>query len=552
MFWFHALYLFFSLRLVCLGQTLSQMNRRDFVKAAGISAMAAASPGLWAARQASAAEEYHRLDRAQLQKLADQAMSTARKLGASYADIRICRYNSEDLSTREERVESISNTKDFGFGVRVLVNGTWGFASSSQVTESQVDKITRHALEIARANHPLQKRKVEIESIPAYQEDWVMPMRRDPFTVSVEEKAQKLLAINAAAMKAGAAFCSSGMSQVKEEKFFASTRGSVISQSRVRILPWFSATAVDKASGKFEERASFAAPRGSGYEYIEEYDFLSEAAKAAEEAKQKLKAKSVEPGKKDLVLHPTNLWLVIHESVGHPTELDRALGYEANFAGTSFVTTEKLGKLRYGSEYVTIMGDRTQAGGLSTIGYDDDGVNTKGAEFPIINKGRFENYQMSIGFAKSIKRPRSNGCAFADSWDKFPLQRMPNISLQPGNRKVSIDNLISDVKDGIYIMGNGSWSIDQQRYNFQLGGQVFYEIKNGKLGQMLRDVAYQGNTVDFWNACDGVCGKEEYFLGGTFNCGKGQPEQGAPVSHGAVPARFRNINVINTGRSDIS
>jgi TldD protein len=284
---------------------------------------------------------------------------------------------------------------------------------------------------------------------------------------------------------------------------------------------------------------------------VEGYDFVGEAARVSEEAARKISAKSVEPGKKDLVIHPTNLWLTIHESVGHPTELDRALGYEANFAGTSFVTTEKLGKLRYGSEFITILGERTQEGGLSTIGYDDDGVKTKGAEFAIIKEGRFENYQMAMGSAKAIGRAGSNGCAFADGWDKFPIQRMPNISLQPGPKKVSAQDLISDVKDGIYVVGNGSWSIDQQRYNFQFGGQVFYEIKNGKLGQMLRDVAYQGNTVDFWNACDGVGGKEEYYLGGTFSCGKGQPEQSAPVSHGAVPARFRKINVINTNRTDI-
>jgi TldD protein len=528
------------------------MNRRAFVKATAVSTLAVSAPQFFIRAAAPSAEVvYERLDKRRCQKLADIALSTAKRLGASYADVRICRYNNEDVNTREDHVESVSNSKDFGFGVRVLVNGTWGFASSSQVQEAQVEKTARYAVEIAKANHSLQKRAVELETLYAHQDDWVMPMRKDPFGVPVEDKVQKLLSINAGALKAGAAFCSSGMSFVREEKFFASSRGSSISQLRVRSFPQFSVTAVDKKSGKFENRHSFAAPRGSGYEYVEEYDFAGEVVKATEEARMKLKAKTVEPGKKDLIIHPTNLWLTIHESVGHPTELDRALGYEANFAGTSFVTTDKMGKLRYGSEYVTIVGDRTQEGGLSTIGYDDDGVQTKGAEFPIIKNGRFENYQMAIGFAKAIHRDGSNGCAFADSWDRFPLQRMPNISLQPAKKKVSVDDLIADVKDGIYIMGDGSWSIDQQRYNFQFGGQVFYEIKNGKLGQMLRDVAYQGNTVDFWNACDGICSKEEYYLGGSFSCGKGQPEQGAPVSHGAVPARFRQINVINTSRTDI-
>lgn len=527
------------------------MNRRAFVKATVVSTLAVSTPQLWVVGAVRREDVYQGLDKQFCQKLADVALTTAKRLGAGYADVRVCRYNNEDINTREERVEGVSNSKDFGFGVRVLVDGTWGFASSSQVNEKQVEKTTRYAVEIAKANQGLQKRRVELETIPGYRDNWVMRMRKDPFSVSIEEKAQWLLAINAAALKAGAAFCSSAMSFVKEEKFFASSRGSSISQLRVRSFPRFNVTAVDKSTGKFENRHSFAAPRGSGYEYVEQYDYMSEVAKATEEARMKLKAKSVEPGKKDLVIHPTNLWLTIHESVGHPTELDRALGYEANFAGTSFATTEKLGKLRYGSEFVTIVGDRTQEGGLSTIGYDDDGVKTQGAEFPIIKNGRFENYQMSVGFAKAISRARSNGCAFADSWDKFPIQRMPNISLQPGKKKVSVEDLIADVREGIYILGNGSWSIDQQRYNFQFGGQVFYEIKNGKIGQMLRDVAYQGNTVDFWNACDGIGGKEEYYLGGTFNCGKGQPGQGAPVSHGAVPARFRKISVINTRRTDI-
>ena len=526
------------------------MTRRVFVKSVAGSALAASAPCLLIRSASAAGEEVHqRLDKASFKNLADHALRTAKKLGASYADLRVCRYHAEHVSTREERVESVSDARSYGFGVRVLWRGTWGFASSRNVTE--LDKMTRYAVEIAKANHSIQKHKVELETVPAYQDDWTMSMKVDPFTISVEEKIKALLAINTAAMKSGAAFVHSSMSFVKEEKFFASSRGSLISQTRVRNFPRFNVTVVDKGSGRFENRHSFAAPRALGYEYVGECDLAGEAVKASEEAKMKLAARSVEPGRKDLVIHPTNLWLTIHESVGHPTELDRALGYEANFAGTSFVTTDKLGKLKYGSEFVTIVGDRTQPGGLSTIGYDDDGVRTKGAEFNILKNGRFENYQTSIGFAKKIGRGRSNGCSYADSWDSFPLQRMPNISLQPGAKKVSVDELIADIKDGIYILGDGSWSIDQQRYNFQFGGQVFYEIKNGKLGPMLRDVAYQGNTVDFWNACDGVCGQEEYFLGGAFNCGKGQPQQVAPVSHGAVPARFRKINVINTNRSDL-
>lgn len=491
------------------------------------------------------------IDKATFKRLADIALATAKKAGASYADIRLCRYANEFLFAREDRVQRIDNSTNFGFGVRVLVGGTWGFASSSTVSEQQVQRIATAAAEIAKANISIQKNKVELETLPAYSDVWTMPMKVDPFSVSTADKAALLLSINATAQKAGADFCSSQLFFVKEEKYFASSYGSYIEQSRVRSYPSFTVTAVDKKNGRFETRDSFAAPAGKGYDYITGYDFTSEAAKASEEARKKLTAKSVAPGKYDLVIHPTNLWLTIHESVGHPTELDRALGYEANYAGTSFVTTEKLGKLKYGSDLVTIVGDRSQAGGLATVGYDDDGVKTKGAEFNIVKDGKFENYQMAMGQAALIGRERSNGCAFADSWSTFPIQRMPNISLQPSPKDVKLDELFSGIKDGIFIMGDGSWSIDQQRYNFQFGGQVFYEIKNGKLGGMLRDVAYQGNTIEFWNACDAVGGESEYFLGGTFNCGKGQPGQGAPVSHGAVPARFRNITVLNTERGDL-
>ena len=529
-----------------------RVNRREFVKrTAGAAVLISAPDLLVRSVDAAARDRGLGLDKAGFRNLADAALATAKKFKASYADLRVCRYLHEAFDTREERVESVSSAVNSGFGVRVLIDGTWGFASSDGVTVEQVEKTARLAAEIARANHAIQKRRVELEKLRGPDDEWVMPMRRDPFNVSVEDKLKLLLAVNAAAQKAGADFCSSSMTFVREEKFFASTYGTLLRQVRVRSFPRFRVTVVDKATGRFESRKSFAAPRGSGYEYVEGCDLVSEVARASEEAKQKHKAKSVEPGKKDLLIHPTNLWLTIHESVGHPTELDRALGFEANFAGTSFVTPEKLGKLRYGSELVNIVGDRTQKDGLSTVAYDDDGVKTKGAEFHIVRNGKFEDYQMAVGFAQRVGRKRSNGCAFADSWDKFPLQRMPNISLQPGRKRISIEDLASDIKDGVYILGDSSFSIDQQRYNFQFTGQVFYEIKDGKIGQMLRDVAYQGNTVDFWNSCDGLCGREEYFLGGAMNCGKGQPQQVAPVSHGAVPARFRQVNVLNTQRSDI-
>jgi TldD protein len=503
-------------------------------------------------RNAAAIEAADNLDLTGKLHLADVALDIAKSKGASYADFRLCRDQSEYLECREHRLEESSSGISAGFSVRVLLDGTWGYAGSPLATEDEVRKMALRAIEVAKASQPLQLRKFVLEDIPVYNDRWDMPMKADPFVVPADEKIAHMLAINEAALKAGANYSTTAFSFVREEKFFASSTGSRITQSRVRSMPEAEVTVIDQATGKFASRATLAAPRGSGYDYILGYDFVGEAAKAAEQAREKLKAKSVAPGKYDLVLDPTNLWLPIHESVGHPTELDRALGWEANFAGTTFCTPDKLGKLQYGSELMTVNADRSQEGGLSTVGYDDDGVRSIGAEFPIIENGIFKNYQMAIGQAQLIGQPRSNGCAFADSWDSFPMQRMPNVSLQPGKTPCKLDDLFSGIKRGIYIVGNGSWSIDQQRHNFQFGGQLFYEIHNGHLGPMLRDVAYQGTTVEFWNSMDGIGDKSTYFLGGAPNCGKGQPEQTAPVSHGAVPARFRSVNVLNTARKDIA
>lgn len=499
-------------------------------------------------RDAAALEAVERLDLSGKLRLADLVLSLAKSRGASYADFRLCRYQTEYLEVKEHRLEESSTGVSAGFAVRVLMDGTWGYASSPLATEDEVKRATLRAVEVAKASQRLQLRKFVLEDMPAYQDKWVMPMKSDPFLVPTDEKIGKLLAINEAALKAGADYATAVFAFVREEKFFASSPGSRIEQVRVRIVPETEVTVIDKATGKFATRAGLAAPRGSGYDYIQGYDFVGEAAKAAEQAREKLKATTVDPGAYDLVLDPTHLWLTIHESVGHPTELDRALGWEANFAGTTFVTPDKLGKLKYGSSLMNVVADRSQEGGLSTVGYDDDGVRSVGAEFPIIKDGIFVNYQMAIGQAQLIGQKMSNGCAFADSWSAFPIQRMPNVSLQPNPKTCSLDDLFADVKRGIYIVGNGSWSIDQQRHNFQFGGQLFYEIKNGKLGGMLRDVAYQGSTTEFWNSMDGIGDQSTYFLGGAPNCGKGQPEQSAPVSHGAVPARFRKVTVLNTER----
>ncbi|MGC1584767.1 MAG: TldD/PmbA family protein, partial [Rhodomicrobium sp.] len=471
--------------------------------------------------------------------------------GAAYADIRIGRDRSESLFAREDKLQHFNATLSAGFGVRVLLDGSWGFAASRIASEAELSRAVAQAVENARAARLLQIQPIVLEEIPAYQDDWIMPVAQDPFAVPVEEKAAKLLGINAAALKAGADFCSSGLWMVREKKLFMSSRGSRIHQTRVRLFPQFTVTAVDKQSGKFATRDSLIPPRAAGWEYVSGYDGEAEAALAAAQAREKLAAKPVEPGVYDLVIAPSNLWLTIHESVGHSTELDRALGWEADFAGTSFVTPDMLDALQFGSPMMTVIADRSQEGGLATIGYDDDGVRTEGAEFPIVEKGIFKNYQMAAGQARFIGRKQSNGCAYADSPTAFPIQRMPNISLQPGQDDTTLDDLISGVERGIFISGAGSWSIDQQRDNFQFGGQLFWEIKNGKLGPMLRAVAYQARTVPFWNSLDRIGGKATYELGGAFTCGKAQPMQLAPVSHGAVPARFRGVTVLNTERADI-
>jgi TldD protein len=528
------------------------MHRRRFLQHAGCAVCAlSADQLLLRVSSGLAAESYAKLDPAARLNLVDMVLDLAKRAGAGYADVRIGRSEQEFLRARERRLEEITSTLLVGFGVRVLVDGSWGFAGSELIEEDEIRRTVALAMENAAASRLIQATPIVLEEVATYHDDWRMPMKVDPFTISTEEKTSKLLAINEAALKAGADYCTSLMGFMREEKLFASSHGSRIAQFRVRSAPYFEATAVDKQSGRFATRSTLAAPRGAGWDYIEAYDFVAEAALAADQARQKLAAKPVKPGKYDLVIDPTNLWLTIHESIGHSTELDRALGWEANFAGTSFVTPDKLGRFQFGSPLVNIVADRSQEGGLATIGYDDDGVRSIGAEFPIIKDGVFENYQMAVGQAGLIGRERSNGCAHGDAATSFPIQRMPNVSLQPNLVPTSLDDLFADVEDGIYVVGNGSWSIDQQRYNFQFTGQLFFEIKDGKRGDMLRDVAYQGRTPDFWNALDGLGDRSTYYLGGSLFCAKGQPTQLAEVSHGAVPARFRQINVLNTERKDV-
>jgi TldD protein len=484
----------------------------------------------------------------ELKGLADAALATAKQAGASYADIRINRYRNQFIFTRDRRVQNIVNTEDFGFGVRVIVDGTWGFASSSAVSKDDVAAIARQAVGIARANKSINTDPVRQAPVEAYPDaEWNTPVKKDPFDLPLQPKIDLLLQINDEALKVtGASFVSAFMLFVNEKKFFASSDGSYITQSLIRSYPNFSVTAVDRDTNRFYQRASLPAPMGMGYEYIESLPLIEEARVAAQEAVAMHKAKPAVPGQKTLILHPTNLWLTIHESVGHPTELDRALGYEANFAGTSFLTPDKLGKFQFGSPLCTILGDKTQDRAMATCGYDDDGVKT--TSFPIIKDGTFVDYQTTRDQAHLIGQKASHGCSYADNWSSVPFQRMPNVSLQPNEKDVSEQDIIAATDDGVFVKGDSSYSIDHQRYNFQFSGQTFWEVKNGKITTQLRDVAYQSNTPEFWKSLDMLGGKSTYQLGGAFGDGKGQPVQSNSVSHGCPVARFAKVNVLNTAR----
>ena len=516
-------------------------SRRDFIKTASIALGAVTLPS-WVYEAQAATNLYIDVNK---NSLADVALSTAKKLGATYADIRINRYRLEAVSTREKQVQNVSSGQNFGFGVRVLVKGTWGFAASPIVTADEVARVTKEAIDIAKANSAYQRRRIELVPTPKVTATWKSSFEKDPFDVPVDDKIQFLLKLNEAAMETkGVSFVNSAMAWVNEQKYLATSDGSRIEQYLIRGNPSFNVTAVDRASGDFQSRASLREGQAIGYEYIEKQDWLGDARLAGEEAVMKLKAKSVDPGKYDLILDPSHLFLTIHESVGHPTELDRALLWEANYAGTSFLTPEKTGKLQFGSKIVNFVADRTQALGLATVGFDDEAV--PGQKWHLVKDGTFVDWQTTRDLAPMIGKKSSYGCLHADSWGSVPFPRMPNVSLEPAKENVTADDLIAGVENGIMIYGRGSYSIDQQRYNFQFGGQTFWEIKNGKKAGMLRDVAYQSRTTDFWGACDGLGGQSTYLIPGSFNDGKGEPGQSNAVSHGCPVARFRNINVLNT------
>ena len=528
-------------------------SRRDFLKGCGAGAAAWATlalvPGEFLISRLEAAE----LPPEKRKELAALALDTAKKNGASYADIRINRYRAQVLSMRSQtdratgklnHVPAVSDGETFGFGVRVLAGDAWGFAASNVVNRDEVVRAAKDAVAIAKANASLRRQPVKLAPVSSFKDNYSTPITKDPFSVPIAEKLDLLRRAGEEAKKSPGVFLANGfIAQRVEHRWFASTDGSMIEQHVYQIAPEISATAVEQGR-KQKSRTYRPHSVTAGYEAVERADMVTNARRIGEEAVNHLKAPSVTAGKKDLVLMPTHLGLTIHESIGHSTELDRALGYEANFAGTSFLTPDKLGKIRVGTDIVNFNGDRIKKESLSTCGYDDDGVKTK--QFPIIRNGIFVGYQTIRDQAHLIGQSESMGCCYADSYASVPFQRMPNVWLEPAKTPTTLQDLVSGVDDGVLIEGRGSYSIDQQRYNFQFGGDAFWEIKGGKVGGMIADVAYQSRTTDFWGACDGIGGEALWENVGLNADGKGQPGQINAMSHGCAPARFRKINVLRT------
>ncbi|MGI5272077.1 TldD/PmbA family protein [Nonomuraea sp. CA-218870] len=478
-----------------------------------------------------------------LRRLADAALQRARDLGAEHADFRLERVRAETLSLYDARLEGAADADDLGYAVRVVKDGTWGFAAGVDLTPEAAARVAEQAVRVAEVSAPINREPVELAPEPVHDATWVSSYEVDPFDVAQADKVA-LLADWSAGLLKGADHVSARLLQVKEQKFYADTAGTTTTQQRVRVHP--SLNAMKASRSGFDDMSTIAPPVGRGYEYLTgtEWDWQAELAALPLHLEEKLAAPSIEAGDYDLVIDPSNLWLTIHESIGHATELDRALGYEAAYAGTSFATFDQLGELVYGSPLMNVTGDRTVEHGLATVGYDDEGV--RGQTFDIVRDGVLVGYQLDRRMAMMKGFGRSNGCAFADSPGHTPIQRMANVSLQPAQDGPATDELIAGVERGLYIVGDKSWSIDMQRYNFQFTGQRAYRISHGKLAGQVRDFAYQATTTDFWQSMEAVGGPGTYVLGGAFNCGKGQPGQVAPVSHGCPSALFRDVRILNT------
>ena len=478
--------------------------------------------------------------------LSDAALSAALASGASEASVRVEEIRSQTLVLRDGVVETMLDQLESGFGVRVVANGSTGFAASVELGSDAAALIARQAVEGARLLAPARNARFELVDEPGHGEvEYSSSFAVDPTEIAMGQKVALLEDWSRRLLSSpGVTHVTAQLNAVSEFKHYVDTSGTVARQRRVRIHPFFEVLAVAD-DGDFETMRTLAPPVGRGWEYLEGdgWDWESEIAALPERLAQKLASPSVEPGRYDLVIDPTNLWLTIHESIGHATELDRALGYEAAYAGTSFATPDQLGTLQYGSGMMHVTGDRTVEHGLATIAIDDEGV--EGQRFDLIRDGVLVGFQLDRSVAAIAGASRSNGCAFADSPLHVPIQRMANVSLQPAVAGPTTEELIAGVKRGLFVEGNNSWSIDMQRYNFQFTGQRFWLIDDGRITGQVRAAAYQATTTDFWESMEAVGGPATYLLCGAFNCGKAQPGQVAAVSHGAPSALFRSVNVLN-------
>ncbi|MBV9387792.1 MAG: TldD/PmbA family protein [Chroococcidiopsidaceae cyanobacterium CP_BM_ER_R8_30] len=479
--------------------------------------------------------------------LATIAIDRIHQAGCEYGDIRLCTYRSQNLTARDRTLSQLADNVSSGFGVRVLLNGAWGFAASHNRTLAEVERIVNLAVDIAKASHLSQQTQVQLVPVTAYSDTYVTPIAIDPFSVPITEKAELLLQLNEQLLSYGDRGIKKAYSYLRftrEDKIFASTAGATIQQTIYRSYPGFGCTAI--ANGDAQSRSYERPPLNIGYEHIQPQDLLAQVDRVATEAVEKVNAPLGPSGiSTTIILKPTNLFLTIHESIGHPTELDRVYGYEANFAGTSFATTDKLGTLQYAAPWVNFRADRTQLGGRSTLGYDDEGVPAQ--DWYVIKDGILVDYLTDRETAYRLGRDSSNGCAYADSWASVPMVRIPNLGLEPGpdgsSHTATLSEMIADTENGILIDGIGSFSIDQQRRNFQFGGDAFWKVEKGKVVGMLKNVTYHSMTTDFWNRVDALGPASEREQCGTSMCGKGEPIQLAQMTHACVPVRVRNIQI---------
>jgi len=474
-------------------------------------------------------------------------LEAARRAGCAHAEVRVERIRSQAVALRDGEIETVLDDTESGIGLRVVRDGTIGFAATVAGDSTSASRLVDQALDVARLAGRAASQRVELAPEPGHGEvEWSSRYRIDPVDVPLAQKVAVLSEWSRRVLAApGVDHAAASVLAVTEDKLLADLAGTVARQRRVRVHPQLEAVALGQG-GDFETMRTLAPPAGRGWEYLEGdgWDWEGELERLPGLLRAKLAAPSVQAGRYDLVIAPTNLWLTIHESIGHATELDRALGYEAAYAGTSFATLDQLGTLAYGSAALNVTGDRTVEHGLATVAIDDEGV--EGQHFDLVKGGTLVGYQLDRAIAARTGMGRSNGCAFADSPMHIPIQRMANVSLAPAAGGPRTDELVAQVTKGIYIEGDRSWSIDMQRYNFQFTGQRFFAIERGELAGQLRDVAYQATTTEFWGSLAAAGGEETYLLGGAFNCGKGQPGQVAPVSHGCPSVLVTDVRVLNT------